>query len=119
MSRKPTLTSILVKSNQILKLGVCTTLSIVLNGNTTSAQQTSAGVTGNSGATEGGIKVLAFIEQQMIAVGASISVVFALGVVFAVKFGWMRKDQIKDFIWLILALILIPTIIPAIFTAAG
>jgi len=71
---------------------------------------------GQSGASGTINNILQFIIDQMLAVGALLSTVFALGVIFAIKFGWMQRERIKDFIWYILAFISLPTIIPAIYT---
>jgi len=85
------------------------------------AQQINIGNSSGGGSSSGATQlntVADWLIEQMLIVGASISTLFALGVVFAIKFGWMERSKIKDFVWLILAMIVLPTLIPAIFTFA-
>jgi len=73
---------------------------------------------GGSDASSSINNVLDFLIDQMLAIGASLSVVVALGVIFAVKIGWMQRRQLMDWAWLIIAMIALPVVIPAVFTFA-
>ncbi len=123
MFRIPTDTRIIsVNNNKILSLIIVAIQSVVLSPIEANAQVGNSGLLGGSSsgnATSVINNVLQFIIDQMLAVGASLSVVFSLGIIFAIKFGWMSKDKIKDWVWLILAMIALPVLIPLIFQAAS
>jgi len=118
MSRSPTDTRIDIVHNKMLYLFVVVSQAIVLSPFEANAQVGGGGTLGGSSATSTINTVLEFIIDQMLAVGASLSVVFSLGIIFAIKFGWMSKDKIKDWVWLILAMIALPVLIPLIFQVA-
>jgi hypothetical protein len=63
--------------------------------------------------------LLQFVIEQALLVGASLSTVFLIGVVFAIKFGWMEKSKVKDVLWLIMILVAAPTVIAAIYDAVS
>jgi len=108
--------------NKIWCAALSATLHSVVVSAKASAQQVQIGganiTAGGSDASSSINNVLDFLIDQMLAIGASLSVVVALGVIFAVKIGWMQRRQLMDWAWLIIAMIALPVVIPAVFTFA-
>lgn len=121
MSRTSTYASKYKKIYQILCAGFFALLMEVYLLKDVNAQQTGLFGTGSASgsATANTTKnLLEWVIDYMLVIGASLSTLFALAVIFLVKFGWMDKSKIKDFFWLILAMIVVPILIPALFSLA-
>ena len=55
---------------------------------------------------------------DMVAVSASLVTLYAIGMVFAVKMGWVPRERIKDAVWLGIIITAIPLAIPTIMSIA-
>lgn len=111
----------MIKKINILWMSLNVALTLLILPSLASAQLTSVG-----GATTGGAtKVTAASKLNSLTtwmidfiteIGAGISVLFALGLILGVKFGLIPTQKIKDWIVVVLAFLIVPWLLPALFT---